>query len=139
MCAASVGTVVARRGHESCGTGAGVEMHNEGGEVVIRLRGVRVLENLRPLRECLSRPTLAGKDVRLELAGVTYVDSAFIGLLMILYGDRRRHRARLAVSGSTARVRRIFRYACAEFLLDAGDDRPAGRGARQGRDPRDIG
>ena len=88
-------------------------------EVVIRLRGAWVLENLRPLRECFARPILAGKDVRLEMEHVTYVDSAFIGLLMLLYGDRTRHGRRFSIGNPTKRIRRIFRYACAEFLLDA--------------------
>ena len=99
--------------------GAGAEQLDHGSEIVIRLRGAWVLDNLQPLRECFSRVALAGKDVRLELEHVTYVDSAFIGLLMLLYGDRKRQGRRLVVGNLKIGVRRIFRYACAEYLLDA--------------------
>jgi N-acetylglucosaminyldiphosphoundecaprenol N-acetyl-beta-D-mannosaminyltransferase len=97
---------------------AEVKLLEHGAEIVIRLRGAWVLENLRPLRECFSRPALAGRDVRLEMEHVTYVDSAFIGLLMLLYGGRKRQDKRFSVGNPKERVRRIFRYSCAEFLLD---------------------
>lgn len=98
--------------------GAGVELLGNGSEVVLRLRGAWVLENLRPLRECFSRLELAGKDIRLDMEHVSYVDSAFIGLLMLMYGDRKRQGRSLSVGNLEERVRRIFRYACAEFLVD---------------------
>ena len=94
-----------------------LELLDHDTEIVVRLRGAWVLENLRPLRECFSRTALARKDVRVEMEHVTYVDSAFIGLLMLLYGDRKRQGRRLTVGKSNEHVRRIFRYACAEFLL----------------------
>lgn len=97
---------------------AEVVMLDHDAEVVIRLRGAWVLENLRPLQECLSRPILAGKDVRLEMEHVTYVDSAFIGLLMLLYGEQTRQGRRFSIGNPTQPVRRIFRYACAEYLVD---------------------
>lgn len=97
---------------------ATIELRDEVGEMVIRLRGAWVLENLQTLRECFSRPALAGRDVRLEMEQVTYVDSAFIGLLMLLYGDRKRQGRRFSVGNTKERVRRIFRYACADFLLE---------------------
>jgi N-acetylglucosaminyldiphosphoundecaprenol N-acetyl-beta-D-mannosaminyltransferase len=97
---------------------AGYELLANGTEVAISLRGAWTQENLRCLRECFSDPALAGKDVRLEMAEVTYVDSAFIGLLMLLYGSRKRQGRHLIVVRLTKRVRQIFRYACADFLLD---------------------
>jgi N-acetylglucosaminyldiphosphoundecaprenol N-acetyl-beta-D-mannosaminyltransferase len=94
-----------------------LELGDHDAEVIVRLRGAWVLENLRPLRECFSRIAPGRKDVRFDMEHVTYVDSAFIGLLMLLYGDRRRHGRRALISKSNERVRQIFRYACAEFLL----------------------
>lgn len=95
---------------------AGVDLL--GAEVVLRLHGAWVQENLRPLRECFSRSELAGMHIRLDMEHVTYVDSAFIGLLMLLYRDRKQQGRRLSVGNVEERVRRIFRYECAEFLLD---------------------
>lgn len=97
---------------------AAIELFDDGGEMIIRLRGAWVQHNLRPLRECFASPALARRDVRIELEQVTYVDSAFIGLLMLLYGDRKRQGKQLSVGNMNKRVRQIFRYACAEFLLD---------------------
>jgi len=98
---------------------AAIELFDNGNEVIIRLSGVWEQNNLRPLRECFSSPTLAGRDIRIELEHVTYVDSAFIGLLLLLYGDRQRQGKRLSVGNLKKRVRQIFRYACAEFMLDS--------------------
>jgi N-acetylglucosaminyldiphosphoundecaprenol N-acetyl-beta-D-mannosaminyltransferase len=94
-----------------------LELLDDDAEIVIHLRGAWVLENLGPLRQCFSRSARGRKDVRVEMEDVTYVDSAFIGLLMLLHGDRKRQSSRLSVSKPNERVQRIFRYACAEFLL----------------------
>jgi len=98
---------------------ADIELSEDGGEIIIRLRGAWVQNSLRPLRECFSSPVLVGKDIRIEMKHVTYVDSAFIGLLLLMYGDRQRQGRRLSVSNLKKNVRDIFRYACAEFLLDS--------------------
>ncbi len=110
------------RRHKPVGTEphrAEVALLDHGAVLKIRLRGVWVEGNLRPLRDCFSRPELAGRDVRVEMEQVTYVDSAFIGLLMLLYGDRKRRGRRFSIGDLNQSVRRLFRYACAEFLLDA--------------------
>jgi N-acetylglucosaminyldiphosphoundecaprenol N-acetyl-beta-D-mannosaminyltransferase len=98
---------------------ASFELVDDGKIVLIRLHGVWLRENLKPLRECFSKLTLAGKDVQLELEDVTYVDSAFIGLLLLLHGVRTHIERRLIKGNLTKNVRNIFRYACAEFLLEA--------------------
>lgn len=96
---------------------AEVEMYTSDTEHVIRLRGAWAQVNLKPLRDCFSRAALAEENVRIEMEHVTYVDSAFIGLLMLLYGNRRRRNKRLSIVAANKRVQRMFRYACAEFLL----------------------
>ena len=98
---------------------AAIELFDEGSETIIRLRGAWRQDNLKPLRQCFSSATLVDKDIRIDLEQVSYVDSAFIGLLMLLYGDRVRLGKRLSVINMNKRVRQIFRYACAEFLLGA--------------------
>jgi len=97
---------------------ASIELLDDGAQIVIRLQGAWELNNLKPLRECFSSSALAGRDVQVELEHVTYVDSAFIGLLMLLYGDRKQQGKRLSVGKLKKQVRQIFRYACVEFLLD---------------------
>jgi len=98
---------------------ATIESVDAGGEIIIRLRGAWMQNNLLPLRQFFSGPALAGRDVRIELEYATYVDSAFIGLLLLLSGDRQRQGKRLSVVNTKKNVRQIFRYACAEFLLES--------------------
>jgi len=96
---------------------AKIDMFQADGESVIRLRGAWAQANLNPLRECFSRAALADENIRIEMEQVTHVDSAFMGVLMLLYGNRRRRTKRLSVVTGNKRLQRIFRYACAEFLL----------------------
>jgi N-acetylglucosaminyldiphosphoundecaprenol N-acetyl-beta-D-mannosaminyltransferase len=98
---------------------ATVELVDEGEKIHVRLRGAWVQENLKPLRECFSNLTLSGKDIHLELGNVNYVDSALIGLLLLLHGEQIRQGRQFTIGKLKKRVRNIFRYACAEFLLDA--------------------
>jgi N-acetylglucosaminyldiphosphoundecaprenol N-acetyl-beta-D-mannosaminyltransferase len=97
-----------------------VRLLDDGTGVNIRLGGVWVQGNLGLLQDFFCRPEHVARDVRVEMEQVNYVDSAFIGLLMLLYGDRKRRGKRLSIVNVNQGVRRIFRYACAEFLLDTG-------------------
>jgi N-acetylglucosaminyldiphosphoundecaprenol N-acetyl-beta-D-mannosaminyltransferase len=87
-------------------------------DIEVRLCGAWMQRNLAPLRKCFSRAALAGKSIRLDLTQVTYVDSAFVGLLLLLYGDCGRNGRSFSLSAPQDRVRRIFRYSGAQFLLD---------------------
>ena len=97
---------------------AAIETREQGREVVVCLSGAWAMENLEPFRECIARLARDGKDVLFDMERVRYIDSAFIGTLMLFYANSKTQRRRLTFSGLSNRVRRIFRYACAEFLLD---------------------
>lgn len=83
---------------------------------IIVLRGAWGHDNLPRLRACLTDDFLAGRDVYVEMEAVNHVDSAFIGLLMLLYGYQQRRGRRLRLGPMRAGVRRTFEYSCAEFL-----------------------
>jgi N-acetylglucosaminyldiphosphoundecaprenol N-acetyl-beta-D-mannosaminyltransferase len=85
----------------------------------VRLRGAWTRDNLARLRRALHRAVLAGKDLRLDLAQVTYVDSAFVGLLMVVEAHQRRHGRQLIVVCAAQPVRRVLHYCCAEYLLSS--------------------
>jgi N-acetylglucosaminyldiphosphoundecaprenol N-acetyl-beta-D-mannosaminyltransferase len=85
-------------------------------ETVIELQGAWVVENLRPLRERLSEAIRSGMDVRIDLGQVSYVDTAFVGLMLLLYGHQTRHGRQLQLVAPTETVRRIIAYCCAECL-----------------------
>jgi len=97
---------------------AAIEIFDDGGRILIKLHGAWVQGNLMPLRKSFSSIETLGKDVRVELKHVTYVDSAFIGLLLLLYGDRKRHEKEMSVCSLNEKVRQIFRYMCVEYLID---------------------
>lgn len=97
---------------------AAVEILEERDRIVVRLRGAWGQKNLAPLREGFADAAGAGKTVHIDLGQASYVDSAFMGLLLLLYGDLKRNGTRLSVVGATGNIRRLFRYGCAEYLLD---------------------
>ncbi len=98
---------------------AGLETLDEGQRRIVRLRGTWTRVNLARLRRCCHHAALAGKDLRLDLGEVTYVDSAFVGLLMMVEAHQRRLGRRLALLPVARPVRRVIRYCCAEYLLAA--------------------
>jgi N-acetylglucosaminyldiphosphoundecaprenol N-acetyl-beta-D-mannosaminyltransferase len=96
-----------------------IETHESETVIVINLRGAWGRRDLMPLRECFSGVARAGKDVCIDASGVTYIDSAFAGLLVLLYGHLQQHRRYLRILSAPRCARRILKYVCADFLLDA--------------------
>ncbi|GAO34684.1 N-acetylglucosaminyldiphospho-UDP N-acetyl-beta-D-mannosaminyltransferase [Sulfuricella sp. T08] len=96
---------------------ASVETREEGQSYIVRLQGAWTQRNIAPLRDCFSNAVLAGKDVRLEMGGVTYVDSAFVGLVILLQGYQTQHCRQLLLASLQQPVHRIIKYCCAEYLL----------------------
>ena len=94
-----------------------VERYDSDAGISISIRGAWASRNLKPLRECFSRASRDGKDIRLEMRHVTFVDSAFVGLLMLLYVELKRRGRRFSIGTIEENVRRVFHYSCAEFLL----------------------
>jgi anti-anti-sigma regulatory factor len=75
--------------------------------------------NIGVLRRGFAVAAHSGKDVRLDLTAVSHVDSAFIGLVMVLRGYLQQRGRRLAVEPVPRPVRRVMQYCCAEFLCHA--------------------
>lgn len=99
--------------------GARVETREEAQSYVVRLHGAWTHSNMIRLRRRFYHAALAGKDVRLEMGGVTYVDSAFIGLVMLVQGHQRQHGKQLLIVSLPQTVRRVIEYCCAEFLYSS--------------------
>jgi N-acetylglucosaminyldiphosphoundecaprenol N-acetyl-beta-D-mannosaminyltransferase len=95
---------------------AAIETRHQTQDYVVRLHGAWTERNLAPLRDCFSLAVQTGKDIRLEMAGVSHVDSAFVGLVQLLQGQQDRHGKQLFVVSPQKAVRRIFKYCCAEYL-----------------------
>jgi len=69
------------------------------------------------LREALARATARRRDVRLDLLADCSLDSAALGLLLLLHGHQSRIGAGLAVRAESASVRRTMRLQNVSFLL----------------------
>ena len=95
---------------------ATAETKAEGQHYVVHLRGAWTQRNIAPLRDCFSKAALTGKDVRLKMGGVTYVDSAFVGLVILLQGHQKQQGRQLLIVSPQKQVRRVIRYCCAEYL-----------------------
>jgi N-acetylglucosaminyldiphosphoundecaprenol N-acetyl-beta-D-mannosaminyltransferase len=95
---------------------ANVEVLEEGLNCIVHLRGAWTRQNIAPLRDGLSRAVLAGKDVKLQMGEVSYVDSAFMGLIMLLHGHLTQHGRRLLLFSPQPSVRRVIEYCCAGYL-----------------------
>jgi N-acetylglucosaminyldiphosphoundecaprenol N-acetyl-beta-D-mannosaminyltransferase len=98
---------------------ARVEAREEEREYAVVLRGAWTCANIAVLRRCFSQAAQAGKDVRLDLTSVSHVDSAFIGLVMLLQGYQQQHGRRLVILSVPRTVQRVMEYCCAEFLCHA--------------------
>lgn len=99
-----------------------VWMEKQEDSLTICLKGAWVRENLAALRKCLgeaeNEATRSGRSIRLDLSEVTRVDSAFVGLLMLLHGYQTARGKWLLVKAPRREVRRLFKYTCAEFVLN---------------------
>ncbi|MFZ1910389.1 MAG: WecB/TagA/CpsF family glycosyltransferase [Burkholderiales bacterium] len=104
--------------HSSVLAAAAMETSDDGKERLARLRGAWTAGGLAPLREWLAQNVYSRADVRLDMASVSYVDSAFLGLLLLAYGESKRRGGRLNIGPTSKNAARVFRYACAEFLLE---------------------
>src|SRR5882672_10796557 len=95
---------------------ASVEASDSKHVYVIVLHGAWTRANIALARRSFSQAARSGKDVRLEMTAVSHVDSAFVGLVMLLLAYQQQQRRRLAIVAVPSPVRRVLDYCCAEFL-----------------------
>jgi N-acetylglucosaminyldiphosphoundecaprenol N-acetyl-beta-D-mannosaminyltransferase len=94
-----------------------LERVEESGAIVLRLAGVWHAGNLAPLRAAFAEVADAPRQLRLDLAGVGDVDSAFVALVLLLHGHRARNGLPFAVVGARGDAARVFRWCRARFVL----------------------
>lgn len=95
-----------------------ITLSDDNGITTIHLSGIWVMENLHPLRECFANQVLTDRNIQIDLKNVIYIDSGFMGLLLMLYGKKLQQSKYLSVRNSQQPVREIFYFMCVEFLLD---------------------
>lgn len=103
-------------------TGTGRGIGHDDPRLAVQLAGDWRQYNLAPLRRCLAQATQTPRPIAIDLAAVRHVDSAFIGILLLLHGHQQASGQPLHLTGAHPALRRHFRHACAGFLLDAPAD-----------------
>lgn len=99
---------------------AKVETRYDYDKLIIRLEGAWTAKNLGPLRGCFADKMPSQGDIDLEMHNVTYLDSAALGLLMLLYGHQKSQGYRMQIVSASVSIMRFIRYNEASFLcLDA--------------------
>jgi N-acetylglucosaminyldiphosphoundecaprenol N-acetyl-beta-D-mannosaminyltransferase len=97
---------------------AAISSHGDAdGALVIQLTGAWTRENLQPLRSCFAESVQPARDLRLDLEAVSHADSAFLGLLLLLYGCQKRQGRRLLLRPLNPGIERIIELANCGFLL----------------------
>lgn len=93
---------------------------DDGAQTTIAIEGAWVQRNLAPMRKIFTEAVEGGHSVRLDLQGMAATDSAFVGLVMLLYGNLASRGRSLTVSMPQREVQRVFEYCCAGFVLNSG-------------------
>lgn len=74
--------------------------------------------NLAPLRSALERATATPRHVSLDLSAVETLDSAALGLLLLLYGHQTKIGAGFAITAIAAPLRQRLHWQCVDYLMD---------------------
>ncbi len=113
-----VGFRIVRRLSNGRGLPAESKAGRRAGVQSLRLSGHWREVDSEVLRSAFTRMAKSGDDIELDLSELTYLDSAIVGLLLLLRGHCLRSGARMQVRSISAPAKRILYYLCAEFLLD---------------------
>jgi N-acetylglucosaminyldiphosphoundecaprenol N-acetyl-beta-D-mannosaminyltransferase len=97
--------------------GAQVHVSRQAKTIEVRLAGVFTHRNLAGLRDAFRTIAEGREDVLLDLGQVSQVDSAFVGLVVLLAGDRSRQGARLDIKGLRTAVHTVFEGLNAGYLF----------------------
>lgn len=96
---------------------AALFVERSAGTTTLSLKGAWAHANLQPLREALAQAERNGDALTVVMAGVSHVDSAFVGLLLLAYGRFSGSPAAFHMQGANPRVARLVRFHGAAFLL----------------------
>lgn len=96
---------------------ATVSVRRGDGTCCIDLDGPRNQGNLAPVRQAISEAVAVPCDIVLRFHEVSYVDSAFLGLCLLLYGHQVKTGHTLKFEGVSSHMRKVFRANCVEYLL----------------------
>ena len=121
------GALAAARQRRAGGVRTAPTLHAAPGPRLTRLTlaGDWLEPDLAPLRAALAAAGAAPGDLELDLAAVTRVDSALIGLLMLAFGHHAKAGTAFSVTACSAAAAGALRLARAEYLLQGAVRAPA--------------
>jgi len=96
------------------------------GVLMLRLQGDWGNDQLEPLRREFAAAAATAREVWLDLGNVSQIDSAFVGLVLLLFGWQTKMGMRPNFVAVSPAARRVFRYCCAEFVLEGGSSPGSG-------------
>jgi N-acetylglucosaminyldiphosphoundecaprenol N-acetyl-beta-D-mannosaminyltransferase len=90
----------------------------------LKFSGAWTKDNLAPVRAGLAAATQRASNLVLDFEDVTFVDAAFLGLVLVAYGYQRRIQRGFFLRASSRQVKSMMRLHGCGFLLSAGQARP---------------
>ena len=96
---------------------ATITIEQEGERARLLLRGAWTAANLLPRRAALQRLVAAGHSVAVDLSAASHLDTAALGLLMLLHGWNREQGFNWTVERVSPQLRVAFAHAHADYLL----------------------
>jgi N-acetylglucosaminyldiphosphoundecaprenol N-acetyl-beta-D-mannosaminyltransferase len=94
-----------------------IVIDDDGLRARITLNGVWHADNLGPLRETLTKLSEHPRTIILDLEKVSGMDSAALGLIILLYGHQSKIQRGFSISAISAAVAKMLRLNCANYLL----------------------
>ena len=89
----------------------------QGDQCLVQLHGAWNDSNLQPVRDVFTRCEHSGSNVALNMAHVRAIDSAFIGLLMLLDQSLRERRLSLRLTHTPKVIRRTLQFSGVQHLV----------------------
>lgn len=96
---------------------ARIEMQQHTSHISIHASGAWDERNLTAMRTIFAEATTMPFDIRIDFSGVTHIDSACIGLLLLLYGHQTKVQRDFVLHGVRPDVLRVLRWCCADYLV----------------------
>jgi len=84
---------------------------------ILRPCGHWTKDNIAVMRNHFMSAVATDKDILVDMQKVSYVDSAFIGLLMLVNAEQTKNQKGMTISGTQKLTRQIFQYCRADSLL----------------------
>ena len=99
--------------------------HRWGTTEILEFAGDWTKDNLAPVRAALTAATRKASDLVIVLDGVTFVDAAFLGQILVAYGYQRRIHRGFRLRASSRHIRSLIRMHGCGYLLP-GEEKPSG-------------